>query len=67
MPNFVAKLKMSDGLWKGLIEGPAEPGHEAITYSLVAASSLDGLLVRQEAEVKGSVVLYCKLWNKGET
>lgn len=37
MPNFVAKLKMSDGLWKGLIEGPAEPGHEAITYFLVAA------------------------------
>lgn len=53
MPNFVAKLKMSDGIWKGLIEGPAEPGHEAITYFLVATYSLDGLLVRQEAEVKG--------------
>ena len=68
MPNFVAKLKMSNGIQKGLITGPAKPGYEAITYFdfLVATQSLDDLSVCQEAEVEGSAVLYCKLWNKRE-
>lgn len=54
MATLVATLKMSDGIWKGLIAGQAKPGCEAIRVpaeSLVAAHILNSLLMGQEAEV----------------